>query len=164
MAPLEPAFAESDAPVALGTRVRVRSMGFTGEVMGLTEDMAEVAVSGKRLRVPRADVVAVLGGGAAKKERGGGVAVAVAERASTAHGAAEVNLIGLRVDEALPKLDKSLDEAALADRKEVRVIHGFGEGKLRRAVAEFLEGHPHVAQVRVGAESRGGVTVVELKE
>jgi dsDNA-specific endonuclease/ATPase MutS2 len=44
------------------------------------------------------------------------------------------------------------------------VIHGFGEGKLRKAVGVFLEGHPHVASVRLGAEGRGGVTVVELKE
>ncbi len=68
------------------------------------------------------------------------------------------------VDEALPEVDKLLDEAALSDRKELRVIHGFGSGRLRKAVAEMLQGHPHVAAVRVGAEGRGGVTVVELKE
>jgi DNA mismatch repair protein MutS2 len=157
--------ADTGAPVTVGARVRARTLGFTGEVMALSGDIAEIAVSGKRVRVPRADLVTVAGGGAGARSRGG-VAVAVAERApsGTAHGAAEVNLVGLRVDEALPKLDKTLDEAALGDKKEVRVIHGFGEGKLRRAVAEFLEGHPHVAQVRLGAESRGGVTVVELKE
>jgi DNA mismatch repair protein MutS2 len=46
----------------------------------------------------------------------------------------------------------------------VRVIHGFGAGRLRNAVADLLEGHPHVASYRLGAEGRGGVTVVELKE
>ena len=55
-------------------------------------------------------------------------------------------------------------EAAMGERKELRVIHGFGSGRLRKAIAEMLEGHPHVAAVRVGAEGRGGVTVVELKE
>ena len=39
--------------------------------------------------------------------------------------------------------------------QQVRVIHGFGQGKLRRAVAEFLEGHPHVASCRVGRAERG---------
>jgi DNA mismatch repair protein MutS2 len=77
---------------------------------------------------------------------------------------AEINLVGLTVDEALPKLDKALDNAAIAERAELRVIHGFGQGILRRAVAEFLEGHPHVAKVNVASEGRGGVTVVELKE
>jgi DNA mismatch repair protein MutS2 len=78
----------------------------------------------------------------------------------------EVNLVGMRVDEALPRVDKVLDEAAVAERSEVRVVHGFGEGKLRRAVAELLEGHPHVAKWRSGGprEGGGGVTIVELKE
>jgi DNA mismatch repair protein MutS2 len=75
----------------------------------------------------------------------------------------EVNLIGLTVDEALPKLDKALDNAMLGETTELRVIHGFGQGTLRRAVAEFLDGHPHVAKVHVASQSRGGVTLVELK-
>jgi DNA mismatch repair protein MutS2 len=77
-----------------------------------------------------------------------------------------VNLIGLTVDEALPKVDKLLDDAALSDRKEIRVIHGFGAGRLRRAVADLLGSHPHVAGFRTGGpgEGGGGVTVVELKD
>ena len=61
---------------------------------------------------------------------------------------------GLTVDEALPRLDKLLDEAALADRNELRVIHGFGAGRLRAAVAGLLEGHPHVAVVPRRARAR----------
>ena len=79
---------------------------------------------------------------------------------------AEINLVGLTVDEALPRVDKLLDDAALGERREVRVIHGFGEGKLRKAVAGFLRGHPHVAAWRAGGagEGGGGVTIVELKD
>jgi DNA mismatch repair protein MutS2 len=79
---------------------------------------------------------------------------------------AEVNLIGLTVDEALPKVDKFLDESALADRRSIRVIHGFGQGKLRKAVAGLLEGHPHVASFRLGDAREGGAgaTIVELRD
>jgi DNA mismatch repair protein MutS2 len=79
---------------------------------------------------------------------------------------AEINLVGLTVEEALPKLDKLLDDAFLSDRKEIRVIHGFGVGKLRKAVAQMLEGHPHVSSWRIGQanEGGGGATVVELKD
>jgi DNA mismatch repair protein MutS2 len=79
---------------------------------------------------------------------------------------AEINLVGLTVEEALPRVDKLLDDAFLAERESVRVIHGFGEGRLRQAVAGLLEGHPHVASFRVGrsGEGGGGVTVVELKQ
>ena len=79
---------------------------------------------------------------------------------------AEVNLVGLTVDEALPRVDKLLDEATVAGRSQVRIVHGFGQGKLRKAVAELLSGHPQVASFRPGAanEGGGGATVVELKE
>jgi len=81
-------------------------------------------------------------------------------------GALEIKLVGLRVDEALPLLDKALDDAALGERTEVRVIHGFGEGKLRKAVAGFLDGHPHVAGFRLGHAGEGGAgaTIVELRD
>jgi DNA mismatch repair protein MutS2 len=79
---------------------------------------------------------------------------------------AEVNVVGLTTDEALPKVDKALDQAVMNERGVVRVVHGFGSGALRRAVAGLLEGHPHVASFRAGGagEGGGGVTVVELKE
>ena len=79
---------------------------------------------------------------------------------------AELNLIGLTVDEAREKVDKLLDDAALSDRREIRLIHGFGAGKLRKAVAQMLEGHPLVSSWRLGgpSEGGGGATVVELKD
>ena len=50
--------------------------------------------------------------------------------------------------------------------QKVRVVHGFGAGRLRQAVAGLLQDHPHVAGFRLGVagEGGGGVTVVELKE
>jgi DNA mismatch repair protein MutS2 len=79
---------------------------------------------------------------------------------------AEVNLIGLTVEEARDRVDKLLDDAALSERREIRVIHGFGAGKLRQAVADVLQGHPLVASWRPGApnEGGGGATIVELKD
>jgi len=149
------------AAIAVGARVRVKSLGLAGELIALlAHGEAEVAISGKRLRVPLGELVALAG----RAQSGGGVAV----HAAPAKGApaAEISLVGLTVDEALPRVDKLLDDAALSDRRQVRVIHGFGQGRLRKAVAEFLEGHPHVAAWRAGGagEGGGGVTVVELKE
>ncbi len=76
----------------------------------------------------------------------------------------ELVLIGKRVDEALALLDKYLDDACLAGLEEVRVVHGFGTGRLRRAVREFLEEHPEVHGFRDGGrgEGGGGATVVRL--
>ncbi len=155
----------AEAVVSIGSRVKVRSLGVTGEVMSLHDGEAELAISGKRMRVPRTELVG-LGGPAGPRgatSRSSASAGRAADKPS-ATGSSEINLVGLTVDEALPKLDKALDNAAIAERSQLRVIHGFGQGILRRAVAEFLEGHPHVAKVNVASEGRGGVTVVELRD
>jgi DNA mismatch repair protein MutS2 len=149
-------------PVRVGDRVRVVELGLVGEVLALAErDEAEVAVSDKRLRVPRASLVPVAG--AAPRGANPVAPAAVKARAGVP---GEINLVGLTVDEALPRVDKLLDDAALAERQRIRVIHGFGQGKLRRAVEGLLSGHPHVASYRLGqgGEGGGGVTIVELKE
>jgi DNA mismatch repair protein MutS2 len=75
-------------------------------------------------------------------------------------------LIGCRVDEALSRAQKHLDQALIADQRIVRFIHGHGTGKLRRAIAGFLAAHPLVQRVAPAAPEDGGsgVTIAELKE
>ena len=72
---------------------------------------------------------------------------------------------GLRVEEALERVDKFLDEAVLAGHAEVRIVHGIGKGALKKALGEFLAEHPHVESSREAEREHGGagVTVVELK-
>ena len=153
----------SEVEVAVGTRVRWSSLGIAGEVVALHgDDEAELAAQGKRIRVPRSELVVVAG----PKPSGGGTVVALVPASVRGAVPAEINLIGLTVDEALPRVDKLLDDAALSERREIRVIHGFGAGRLKRAVADLLDGHPHVASFRMGqaTEGGGGATIVELKD
>ena len=76
----------------------------------------------------------------------------------------DLDLRGHRVDEALDKVETLLNQAALSGVQEIRIIHGRGTGALRRAVREYVKGHPLTANS--GPEEQGandGVTVVELK-
>ena len=77
----------------------------------------------------------------------------------------EINVIGLNVDEAIPIVDKFLDDSYLAKLQSVRIVHGKGTGKLREGIQSFLKKHPHVKSYRIGTFGEGemGVTVVELK-
>jgi DNA mismatch repair protein MutS2 len=79
---------------------------------------------------------------------------------------AELNLIGKTTDEAVDLADKFLDDAFLNGLSEVRIIHGHGTGALRKAVAEFLKDHPHVARFNTAPQDKGGsgATVVFLEE
>ena len=78
----------------------------------------------------------------------------------------EINLIGCTVEEATRRADKFIDNAALAGKPQVRVIHGHGTGALRRGLAQFFSTHPLVERIHAEADDRGGaaVTVVELKD
>ncbi len=78
----------------------------------------------------------------------------------------ELNLIGHRVEEALELLDAYLDRALLTADGDVRIVHGHGSGRLRKAVREHLRQHPAAAAARPGREEEGGdgATVVSLRE
>ncbi len=76
----------------------------------------------------------------------------------------ECNLIGMRVDEALPVLEKYLDDAYLAHLSQVTIIHGRGTGALRDAVHQYLKRLRYVKSYRIGSFGEGdhGVTIVEF--
>lgn len=77
----------------------------------------------------------------------------------------EINVIGLTVDEAIPIIDKYLDECSMTSMKTTRIVHGKGTGKLRSGIQGYLKTHPHVKSFRNGTFGEGemGVTIVELK-
>lgn len=77
----------------------------------------------------------------------------------------ELNIIGKRVDEALPLVDKYLDDAYLAHLPKVTIIHGRGTGALKEAVHAHLKRTKYVKSYRVGGFGEGdhGVTIVEFK-
>jgi DNA mismatch repair protein MutS2 len=90
----------------------------------------------------------------------------VTVRAERSKGADEINVIGMTVEEATGRLDKFLDDAALANKSQVRVIHGHGTGALRKGIGVFLSSHPLVEKHSFETEERGGkaITIVELQK
>ena len=77
----------------------------------------------------------------------------------------EVSLRHMHVEEALYVLDKYINDALLANLNTVRIVHGKGEGILRKVVHEYLKKHPNVKSYRLGQYGEGdyGVTIAELK-
>lgn len=77
----------------------------------------------------------------------------------------EINVIGLNVDQALPLVDKYLDDCYIANLPSCRIVHGKGTGALRKGIHTFLKKYPHVKSYRLGTFGEGemGVTIVELK-
>ncbi len=77
-----------------------------------------------------------------------------------------VDLRGLRVDEALERVDLFLDSAYLNDVHAVYIIHGHGTGALKRAVRGHLPQSRYVKRFRRGERGEGGdgVTIAFLKQ
>jgi len=157
----EPAQRAEAGELAVGARVSVSPLGLEGVVVELHGKNAEVDVNGKRLRAA-ASALRVIGGSAPAKGR-----VSVRVELQPREGLlSELNVIGCTVDEALTRAGRFLDETMLTDQRSVRVVHGYGTGQLRRAIAGFLKHHPLVAHFEEAPANQGGggVTVVELKE
>ena len=81
------------------------------------------------------------------------------------HISPEINLLGLTVDEALPIVDKYLDDCYMAKLSPVRIVHGKGTGALRNGIHHYLKTNKLVDSFRLGTFGEGemGVTVVTLK-
>ena len=77
----------------------------------------------------------------------------------------EINVIGKTVDDAIPEVDKYLDDAYLSHLPRVTIIHGVGTGALRNAIHARLKRNKHIKSFRLGEFGEGGigVTIVEFK-
>ena len=149
---------------AVGDRVKVGGLGLEGIVQALHDREAEIDVRGKRLRA-RIDELRVLVPAAVGPAQPAKVRVNV-ELQPREGSLTELNVIGCNVDEALSRTEKFLDEALMSELRSVRLIHGYGTGQLRRAIAGFLHDHKFVQSYASAPPEQGGggVTVVELKE
>src|SRR5688572_9584892 len=111
-------------PAAVGDRVLVGALGLEGLVLSLHGRDAEVDVRGKRLRARVADLRVLSSGGAAPRAPQVRVNVDLQPREGLL---TELNLVGSHVDDALVRLEKFLDDAAITEQRTLRVIHGFGK-------------------------------------
>jgi DNA mismatch repair protein MutS2 len=146
-------------PAVIGDRVVYGALGMEAVVTAVHHDIAELDVRGKRMRAHLSELRVVGAAGAAK------VSVRV-DLQPREQAAVDLNVIGCSVDEALARAERFLDESLLHDHRTIRVIHGYGTGQLKRALAGYLQQHPLVARVASAPPDQGGggVTVVELKD
>lgn len=143
--------------IVAGDTVEVGSLGGTlGRVLELRDGDAVVAVGAMKVTVPRAS----LAPSSQPIETAG---VWTGDQPEV-HVPTEVDLRGLRLDEAEAEVLQALDAAIRADLRTLRIIHGKGTGALRERVTEMLRKDTRVKAFRLGAWNEGGagVTLAEL--
>src|SRR5262249_39776676 len=155
--------------IVAGDKVKLRSFGSVGIVDQIKDGMAEVRVKSLRFR-EKLENLELVEATTPKPQQGKLEKLRRSAEAETHLSAAEdkaqseLNVIGQTTDEAVDAVDKFLDEASLASLSKVRIVHGHGTGALRKAIADLLNGHPHVARFLASPPDKGGtgVTVVDL--
>ncbi len=78
-------------------------------------------------------------------------------------GHVNIDLHGLRGDEAVEKLDKFISDCLISGFDEVLVYHGIGTGKLSKIVKDFLIKHPSVKSFSDAHASQGGFGAKVIK-
>jgi len=151
-----------------GAKIRVR--GFSKPVLlrrieGLS---AEIEAGPLRMKVAVDEITGVEGAAPAPKSSLTGAkreSVTVTSQRGEPGTSDEINVIGMTVEEATDRLDKFLDDAALARKARIRIIHGHGTGALRKGIGAFLASHPLVEKHSFETEEHGGkaITIVELQ-
>ena len=74
----------------------------------------------------------------------------------------QLDLRGLRRDEATEALDRYLNDAYLGGLRMVRIVHGKGTGAVRAAVREQLSGHALVSRFQPADAREGGEGATEV--
>ena len=151
-----------------GDDVKIVSMGLKGTVSTLPDARGALFVQCGIMRIQTnvKDLIAADdAGNASSAPRRSGSGSSKIKMAKTLSISTEINLLGKTVDEALPDLDKYLDDAYLAHLPSVRVVHGKGTGALRNAVHSHLKRLKYVKEYRLGEYGGGdaGVTIVTFK-
>jgi DNA mismatch repair protein MutS2 len=141
------------AALSVNDAVEVGSLGGkVGRVVDLRGREAVVAVGSMKLTVPLDTLRRT-------EDQPAETAVSYVGDAPEVHASTEVNLLGLRVDEAESAVLQALDSAIRADLKSLRIIHGKGTGALRQVVDEMLRKDTRVREFHMGAWNEGGAGV-----
>jgi DNA mismatch repair protein MutS2 len=121
-----------------------------------------VEIGSLRMSFPEKDLVPVASSSPEEKKP----LIAPPELSPESRAQFEVKLLGMRLEEALEVLRRQIDAAALSGLREFSVVHGKGDGILRRGVQEFLKNQGMVADYYFSRPELGGFgrTEVILKD
>lgn len=148
--------------IEVGDRVQLNSTNQVGVVESIEKQSASVIIGSLSMSVPLNKLIKIAGKAPKQKKR----VIKTHSVSSRSSFQTELNLIGKRVAEAMPLLDKFVDDAIVNKVYQFRIVHGHGTGQLRNAVHDRLRKNKNVASFELGGMGEGGmgVTIVKLKQ
>ena len=151
-------------PVTIGQSVFHKKSKKRGWVIGIDESSskAQILIGNVKLTVDSSEVIPESKAPSQQEEsqkKGKQWSVS-----STAMDKRELNLIGYTIADALPLVDRMIDQAVVHGYTKVKIVHGIGSGTLKKAIREQLKENSYVKDFISGGRDGGsdGITVVEL--
>lgn len=144
----------------VGDHVKIDSMNREGDISEVLKNhQVTVLVSGLAIKLKDTDITFLHPKTKVQKVKSGGRP----KMKKTGH--YEVNIIGMRYQEAMDTVDKFIDDAIVLGYPSVRIVHGMGTGVLRNGVRKMLKTNKNVKTFRDGGPNEGGLgaTVVDLE-
>ena len=152
-------------PVEPGDMVRMTGQNAIGEVLEVSGTQAVVSFGHVKLKTPRdklekidKSVLSASSGGSRVK-----LSFDINEKAASFN--PDIDLRGFRAEEALTILRTYIDDAILLNKKQVRILHGKGDGVLRMAIRDYLQTVSEVGKISDEHPDRGGagITIVSIQ-
>ncbi len=141
-----------EAGIAKGAMVRIDGYNQVGTVIDEPRNgNVTVQVGALKMTVPMSSLRTVAAPGQEHRRAQSNIRL---QKAQTAH--TEIHLRAMRAEDAERELGRFIDDAVLAGLDSVRIVHGKGEGILRKITQDYLRKHPHVRSYRTADASEGG--------
>jgi DNA mismatch repair protein MutS2 len=156
----------ADQPLKPGDAVRMKDTQAAGEIIEVKDKMVRVETGSLRLLVPIDRIERITRGELKKSIRSNqserGNDMAIVQRSISFK--PEIDIRGVRGEEALAQVRDLIDNAIIVQHRNLRILHGKGNGILRQLVREYLSTVNIVRSFRDEHIEFGGsgITVVEM--
>ena len=153
---------EAEVVLKVGDTVCIEEMQVVGEILSISDTDATILFDSIRLRTSPDKLRKVSRAEARKTQRRWqkGIAEDLSEKAE--HFELTLDVRGKRAEEALDIVDKYLDEAKLLSIKEVSILHGKGNGILRKLIREKLSHNHDVERFCDASLETGGTGITRV--
>lgn len=138
-------------PYQVGDRVMVLTMKREAEIVEVKKSEVAVNMNGLRMQLKKTDIAYI---GKKQKPK---VVKTKGKTNVKKTGSYEINVIGMRYEEAMAVVDKFIDDALVTGYPSVRIIHGMGTGALRKGVHQLCKKHKRIVSFRDGGPNEGGL-------
>ena len=157
----------SPKDITVGSRVRIKDQETVGQVLSVRGKETEIAVGEVKIKVPlnRLEIVSGAAGKTSKPATRVNLPGGLNVNEKMQQFTHTLDIRGKRGDEAINELDQYLDQALMLNMKEVRILHGKGNGILRKLVREQVMRYNFIQEASDEDVERGGsgITVVRFK-